>query len=308
MARVPLTYPEIVSAFHAYAREVIDGFGEGRKGPLIIGIDELDKLSAEAAHRFMNEVKVIFDGAVPGCFYLVSISEEALAGFEQRGLPTRDVFDTAFDEMLRIDHLTIDGTVAMLGKRIIDLPRGVAELCHALAGGLPRDVIRAVRAVVAARATHRTQQLGALAEHVCAQELRSRLHGLRTELRQIPDWQDAADLADWAGKLRLDEISTLNCLPAGLLKNAESPAMRLLQLHACSFYQLATIAEFFAKADENTLERAEVETGAAGIEWLAKARNEIGSSWALSWRQVSEFRTAWGWGVLADPGVWPRVG
>jgi hypothetical protein len=306
MARVPLTYPEIVASFHDYIREVIRGFDvddTAEQQPLIIGIDELDKLSAEGAHRFMNEIKAIFDEAVPGCYYLVSVSEEALAGFEQRGLPTRDVFDTAFDEMLHIDYLTVAGTIEMLGRRIIDLPRGVAQLCHALAGGLPRDVIRSVRAVVAARDRTGTNQVARLAEVVCTQELASRVHGLRTALRKLPDWHDAADLSDWAGRLRLADITSSGDLPPRLLRETpgSGQALGLLQVHACSYYHLATITQFFSRADMDALELAERDTGAAGIENLARARNEIGTTWAVAWRRVSRFRDAWNLPSLPNP-------
>ncbi|MEV4621482.1 hypothetical protein AB0J74_22575 [Asanoa sp. NPDC049573] len=290
LARVPLTYPEIVGDFHAYVRELT------RSGAaVVIGIDELDKLQPEAAVRFMNEVKAVIEAHVPGCYFLVSISEEALAGFEQRGLPTRDVFDTAFDEMLRLDHLRYESTVAMLAKRVIDLPRGVVALSHALAGGLPRDVVRAVRAADAARRIRRAaddgQLISEVARRVCADELRSRLHGLRTEARALGDWRLTMALTDWANQRSLDDLTDLGTPPK------EIDDTTLLLAHATSVYHLATVAAFFATAGEVDLERVETD----GIDTLAQARADMAVSWALAWRGVSAFRAAWGMPVLDPP-------
>ncbi|GIF62491.1 hypothetical protein Ais01nite_05260 [Asanoa ishikariensis] len=290
MARVPLTYPEIVAAFHAYVASLTrDG------AAVVIGIDELDKLTPEAAVRFMNDIKAIFEAHVPGCYFLVSVSEEALAGFAQRGLPTRDVFDTAFDEMLRLEPLSYDATVTMLARRVIDLPRGVTVLCHALAGGLPRDVVRVVRATVAARDRTGKDEIGDLARRVCTEQARAQLHALRTAARAQNDWRQVVAITDWADTRTLDNVAEIANLP----KDIDDPAATaLLQAHATSLYHLATVATFLGTAGSD--ERERVETG-TGVETLARARAEMAASWALAWRRVSEFRAAWGMAVIDPP-------
>jgi hypothetical protein len=305
MARFPLTYPEIVTNFHAYASDLTKD-GES----LIVGIDELDKLSPEAAARFMNEIKAIFDAPVPRCYYLVSVSEEALASFEQRGLPSRDVFDTAFDEMLHVGQLGLDATVAMLGRRIIDVPRGVAQLCHALAGGLPRDAVRTIRMIVAARDEHGITALGGLARLVCTRQLADRLHGLRTALRLISRSTSVVAVASWADALSLGDVTTVTRLPDEMLnrleRDGESAALRLVALHACSFYHLATTAAFFADATGDDLANAQAAVSpgfAASVEVLARARNELSLSWALAWESVSAFRAAWKMPTLPVPAI-----
>ncbi len=261
----------------------------------MIGIDELDKLAPEAAVRFMNDIKAIFEAHVPGCYFLVSVSEEALAGFAQRGLPTRDVFDTAFDEMLRLEPLSYDATVAMLAKRVIDLPRGVAVLCHALAGGLPRDVIRVVRATVAARDRTGRDDIGELAQLVCAEQARAQLHGLRTAARAQPDWRQVVAVVDWADTRTIDDVGGVATLP----KEVDDPAATaMLRAHATSLYHLATVAAFLATAGSAERERVE---GGTGVETLARARAEMTASWALAWRHISEFRDAWGMAVIDPP-------
>ncbi len=304
LARVPLSYPEIVTMFHKYVKDLT-----ANGDSVIIGIDELDKLDPPAAQRFMNELKAIFDEGISGCYYLVSVSEEALAGFHQRGLPTRDVFDTAFDEMLKVGHLTIEGTLDMVGKRIIDLPDGVAALCHAMTGGLPRDVIRMLRKAVATRGERVSMQLAELAQSVCEQELGRRLDGLRTVLRDLPDWRDIAALTEWASGLTADDLSTARPIPEGLLERAEtgkgeSEPLRLLRLHACSYYHLATVSAFFAKADVDMLETLEVSGGVNGAEQLAQARTDMSTDWRRSWERITAFNRAWGLNELEAPEKW----
>jgi hypothetical protein len=81
-----------------------------------IGIDELDKIdSVHDAGRFLNEIKVLF--GIPHCFFLVSLSEDAMSQFERRGLPMRDVFDSSFDDVVRVGPLDASRSVALLRER-----------------------------------------------------------------------------------------------------------------------------------------------------------------------------------------------
>src|SRR5215216_3452917 len=91
-----------------------------------------------------------FEGVfgVRGCYYLVSVSEDAMSGFEQRGLPFRDVFDSSFDAIERVGYLSFAETQSVLDRRVVGLPVPFQVLCHSLSGGLPRDLIRVARELV----------------------------------------------------------------------------------------------------------------------------------------------------------------
>jgi len=102
--------------------------------------------SDEKAHLFLNEIKAIF--GVPGVFFLVSVSENAISSFERRGLPFRDVFDSSFDTIVYVGHLNLDGSKRILKRRTTGLPEPFIAFCHCLSGGLPRDLIRACRDMV----------------------------------------------------------------------------------------------------------------------------------------------------------------
>ena len=98
----------------------------------------VDKISgAKQAQRFVNELKAIL--GVPHCYYLISVSDDALAAYEMRGLPVRDAFDSAFDEVIHVRYLDLEGSRQLLKKRVIGMPDPFVCLCRCLSGGLPRS-------------------------------------------------------------------------------------------------------------------------------------------------------------------------
>jgi hypothetical protein len=145
LARIQLSFPELVTMLRQFM-ELVARKGKGR---LIVGIDELDKLpSDDTARQFLNELKAIF--GVRGCYYLISISEEAMANFDRRGLPFRDVFDSSFDDVVNVSYLSLPDAQRLLNRRVV-LPIPFTCLCYCLSGGLARDLIRAARNVVEAQ-------------------------------------------------------------------------------------------------------------------------------------------------------------
>ena len=141
LAQLQETLPNVVESLRAFLSQV------ARTGRVVIGIDELDKIgSDEKARQFLSDIKGIF--GLERCFYLVSVSEEAMASFERRGLPFRDVFDSSFDEIIKVPYLGFDDAKRMLARRILGLPVPFAGLCYCLSGGLPRDLIRAARRLI----------------------------------------------------------------------------------------------------------------------------------------------------------------
>src|SRR6266540_1819890 len=145
-AEQPLSYPEIVDEFRAFAREVAaDVHRNGDR--VFISIDELDKIgSAEQAEHFLNEIKGIF--GIPHLYFVVSVSDDALTAFDRRGLPLRDAFDSSFDEIIHVGPLGYEESRRLLYRRVIGLTEPYVALCYCLAGGLARDLIRAARHVV----------------------------------------------------------------------------------------------------------------------------------------------------------------
>ena len=149
-AEQPLNYPEIVDNFRDFASKVAkEVHSTGNR--VFIGVDELDKIgSAEQAERFLNEIKGVF--GVPNLYFMVSMSNDALTAFERRGLPLRDAFDSSFDEIIEVGPLDYVESRRLLYRRVIGLTEPYVALCHCLAGGLPRELIRFAREVVSTAA------------------------------------------------------------------------------------------------------------------------------------------------------------
>jgi hypothetical protein len=133
--------PEVVDAYRDFVKSL------AAKHAVLIGIDELDKLeSDETAQQFLNEIKSIF--GLDHCYYLISVSENAISSFERRGLPFRDAFDSAFDSIIYVDYLSLDSAKRLLKRRVIGLEVPFMCLCYCLSGGLARDLIRSCRDMI----------------------------------------------------------------------------------------------------------------------------------------------------------------
>jgi hypothetical protein len=148
-AEQPVTLPELVDSFRSYSARVAawQRSAHGGQGRVVIGIDEVDKIrDSDRAEAFLNDVKAIF--GVPGCLYLVSLSEDAMAGFARRTPSIQGTFDSAFDELLSVGPMSYRHSEQLLFKRVTGVPRPFIALCHVLAGGLPRDLVRAARALI----------------------------------------------------------------------------------------------------------------------------------------------------------------
>lgn len=135
----PESLPELVERFRKYVKDVI-----AVHGAVVFGIDELDKFkSANEAEAFLNGIKSVF--GIEKCFFLISVSEDALSAFDRRGLGVRDAFDSSLDEVLHLDFLNLTNARTLLNRRVLRLPDPFLQLCHMLGGGLPRDLIRHAR-------------------------------------------------------------------------------------------------------------------------------------------------------------------
>ena len=149
LSEQPVTLPELVASYRQFATNVAQWWRtrHSSDGKLLIGIDEIDRIvDAEVAEQFLNEMKSIF--GVQHCVYIVSVSEEALANFERRVVRVRTAFDSAFDEIVRLEPMTVAESVELLRRRLPGVPDSFLLLCHCLAGGMPRDVVRTARTML----------------------------------------------------------------------------------------------------------------------------------------------------------------
>jgi hypothetical protein len=149
-AEQPAGLPAIVAEFRAYSERAAE-WNQSREaraeGRVIICIDEMDKIrDSNRAEQFLNDIKAIFD--VPGCLYLVAISEDAMTVFASQTPAIRTAFDSAFDEIISVAPMTFTEAQDLLDLRVTGIPRPFLALCQVLAGGVPRELIRAARALI----------------------------------------------------------------------------------------------------------------------------------------------------------------
>jgi KAP family P-loop domain len=326
--------PDIVSGMREFLEHV------AKTGPVVIAVDELDKVASDiTAAKFLNDLKGIF--GVRDCFYLVSVSEEALSNFELRGFPFRDAFDSAFDEVLHLRPLTYTESKRLLQRRVVGLSAPYLCLSQCLAGGLPRDLVRVTRnlAEIGQRRTRMRDVVGTLVRF----DLEERAHAAIIALRRISGkfeiepmvlWinQISGCIAGWsveiggdsgtsASEIKARELLELcakypaaahdvmvTTVGAGAAEGAEWTASQLGLGLAGSLYYLATVIELF-REDRTKAEFQELDGSAADApkikqaEYLARARHSFAVSPTIAWKQISEFRARWDMAVLDSPGL-----
>ncbi len=299
------TYPEIVSGLRVFLETV------SQNHQLIIAVDELDKLrSAEDVENFLNDIKGVFGAS--RCFFLVSVSEEAAASFERRGIPFRDVFDSCFDDVLTLQRLGLETGRKILYGLLLGWREPFVALCYVLSGGLPRELQRSARKLVGKHGEKSTidllQAVPELMQHEAAARLGAVRHGLLREACgpaglalvsriELIDPTDASadqfrewykELAEWclrqfAGRPDPDGSS----MPATTRMGCELAAFMLFA---------ATVMEFFGSTltADRLQQAAKPEAGGKSLAKLADARHALSLSPWSSVGCLTSFRDAWG--------------
>lgn len=172
LAERPTTLPELVDGYRLFAAGVARWLRQenGRYARVIVAVDEVDRISeAEAAEAFLNGIKPILGS--PDVVYVVTVSEEALARIEQRRGYGSTIIDSVFDAVVRIERLSLRESIMMIRRRVIGFPDVFIALAHCLAGGIARDLIRIVRAMVEIRATSGKSELAELVPLVVSTQI-----------------------------------------------------------------------------------------------------------------------------------------
>ncbi|WP_157017695.1 P-loop NTPase fold protein [Cryptosporangium arvum] len=229
-----------------------------RKTPVIICVDELDKLNKGSdAVKVVNGLKDLFH--VAGVHFLVSVSNDALLRFATRGVPLRDVFDSSFDTLIELKPLTFAESRDLIARRASDVPASAVLFCHAWSGGNARDLIRAARSCVQVLEeeslgdTTSELRLATVVDRVLTADLNEVLSAVLQRLRHKPAADDSFTeilafkelLASGDGTLAevLSAALTKSSLPgpstggseAQLLASAIDPYMRIAALLATLF-------------------------------------------------------------------------
>lgn len=179
LAQNQLSLPEVVYFLARFLEEI------SLTRQVIIGIDEMDKLASdELAQKFLNDIKSIF--GLERCFYLISVSENAMSSFERRGLPFRDVFDSAFDDYVYVDYLNFESAMKLLEQRVVGRPIPFFGLSYCMSGGLARDLIRNFRGVLGAMDADSGQNtLSIIAKKIVTADLLAKTRATLTSAKKI---------------------------------------------------------------------------------------------------------------------------
>ncbi|MGW1783446.1 hypothetical protein ACWCQQ_30565 [Streptomyces sp. NPDC002143] len=305
MAERVKTYPEIIASLRSFIESVT------KVQDLVIAIDELDKLKdAASVENFLNDIKAVFGPS--RCFFLVSVSEEAAASFERRGVPFRDVFDSSFDDVVTLDRLTMDEARKILYSLLLGWTEPFVAFCYVLSGGLPRELHRSVREVVGWHSENSDVDLVEAVPQLMQKETAGRLWAARHSLQR--------DSADPTALILLDQIESIQPQQATAdhfrkwYEELRSWATREGSLtphsggpsHICATARLGcelassmlfaeTVIEFFnGTLDAGRLRQAEMQAaGDRSITHLAEARHTLSlNPWSAA-ASIARFRKAW---------------
>ena len=326
-AQQPLSHPEVVAEFRSFAASVAADVHR-RGDRVFIGVDELDKIgSAEQAEHFLNEVKGIF--GIPHLYFMVSVSDDALNAFERRGLPLRDAFDSSFDEILRVAPLSYQESRRLLYRRVIGLTEPYVALCHCLAGGLARDVIRAARQVARSAATlmpsgpsqtdssviesaagtwNKPPDAGEpidapILSDVSAAALHDEVSRKVRALSQVVSRINSAD----TDKLQDTLYDIAVCLAANQpiidivdivarQSHSEPPEVARVRMDLAAYiYYCATLQEVFTEEldDACMIKATSMSSEPGSFDALARARSEFTTDTLLAWNLITQSRIAW---------------
>jgi len=143
-----MTHPEVVHAFRELLAAAVRILGEtSQPARVVVAVDELDRLPADAARQFVHELKALFTPPLPGCLCMTAVSDEAIREANSNLIAT-NLLDTSFDAVLRVDQLSVPESIELMRRRTTGIPDPFLWLCHSLSGGLPRELIRLARAML----------------------------------------------------------------------------------------------------------------------------------------------------------------
>jgi hypothetical protein len=229
---------------------------------VIICVDELDKMDRpEDVVAVVNGIKDLFH--IRSVHVLVSVSTDAMHSFAARGVIVRDVFDSAFDEVVEVSRLTYQESADLLALRATDFSFPAMYFCHAWSGGHPRDLIRAARACITYRAKQgedsgeaRRVPLGEVVDAVLADDVFAMLRAVIEKLRSedtttslVPDVIAFRDLLnEQDGRLHLRVQAAMNVADLPVIEGPASEATMLVRTLSPYLRLVALISEFFAPA------------------------------------------------------------
>jgi GTPase SAR1 family protein len=291
------TYPELVAQF----RELLGKAAYERRRAerrVVVGVDELDKMASPAeAEKFINDLKVIF--GISGCFFVVAVSEEALAAFDRRALGIRTTFDSAFDRIVSVAPLTVEQAGELLKLRGVVLPDPFLWLAHTLAGGRPRELLRTVMTLTTESTLLGARALGDLAERLIRLDVAGILsaqlrhaEGSGAGRTEVVEWiveAIEAEARELGGPLSSALESLIQRAPS---VPGETPAADVVAVTRTYLYHAATLLRVFREEPQQHIPT--LDSIPETVDLLADARSRIAVQPLVAWRAIDGFRRSTG--------------
>lgn len=230
-----------------------------------------------------------------------------MSNFARRDARLRDVFDSSFDDIVNMRLLSLADSRRIMVDRVARLPRPFLALCHALSGGLARDLIREARAIFSLKQQGVDAELSNVTRAVLARELETRQHAAGVAVRALNFEPHVSRFLHWLTTLGVSsedlEVACAAVEPWSM--NAEGPVdtrnaddlARLIVLtreFQGFAYFAATMLRFFVDSlgPEGLESNARAQPGAS-VDDLAAARHEYAINLAAAWERTTVFRVAW---------------
>ena len=141
----------LIAEYRNFATTVVyrleqGALGQGSKNVMIC-IDELDKIvELDELRNFLRRMKGIFE--VPGVYYYLSLSEDALAALYLGSAEGKNEVDSSLDHIVRIPPLSWEKSQEVAKEYLVE-KRGVSQLDSKMVDvlvtisfGIPRDILR----------------------------------------------------------------------------------------------------------------------------------------------------------------------
>ncbi|UOX91928.1 tetratricopeptide repeat protein [Amycolatopsis sp. FBCC-B4732] len=296
---VPLNHPQLVDRFRVFLG-VAAAVARKLEGKVLIGIDELDRISdGERAQLFLNELKAVFN--VPNCYFLVSVSEDALADFELTAMGMRTVLDSAFDAVVRVDYLTFEQAKQLLNRRVVDLPEQFSALAYVVSGGLARELVRISEAISDHKSSDKLD-LAAVTARLVRRQLDRTTRAAMDRLSRSPDRQAGATLIPVLDEHPVDALTgkllrefAKSVSEAGARGDAEPELVAGIRLDVSVMAEyLAVLLDIFDNRLDEQWMSVGTGPGPGGFETLARARRYLGANPYGAKELVSAIHKVWG--------------
>jgi hypothetical protein len=142
MVERPATLSSLIHNFRAFVQMV----ARELHGPVVIAIDELDKMSdATRVAQLLRDIKGIFE--IQGACFLVSLSDEAAQALELGAVRARNEFNSSFYTVISMPPTTPAGALELLRMRDSGFDQECGRAIGILTGGVSREVVRVAELV-----------------------------------------------------------------------------------------------------------------------------------------------------------------